>query len=277
MRKQIYDFKEREFLFNYTLLEQSPSIDVHLHDQYEIYYLLSGDVTYYIEGQSYKMAANDIIITNNLELHRPIFDSNQLYERMIIQFYPSYVSNFQDAEYNLLNCFEKRKLGYFNRIEASDVFQYGMNKFFDNIKSYCIHRVPESSIMIKVNFVELLVTLNQYYNAKKELNHSEHYQHDAKVLSILKYINEHLDEKITLDLLGRKFFINKYYLCHIFKKHTGFTIVEYITYKRIMKAKELLVTGMPVMEVASKVGFGDYSNFYKVFKKIVGTSPKKLI
>lgn len=58
---------------------------------------------------------------------------------------------------------------------------------------------------------------------------------------------------------------------------TGFSVIEYITYKRILKAEELLLSGLSILDAANEVGFGDYSNFYKAFKKITGTSPKKYL
>ena len=78
-----------------------------------------------------------------------------------------------------------------------------------------------------------------------------------------------------VDLLEKQFFVNKYYLSHTFKKSTGFTVVEYITHKRIIWAMDLLTVGQPALEVAHTVGFSDYSTFYKAFKKITGISPRE--
>ena len=100
-------------------------------------------------------------------------------------------------------------------------------------------------------------------------------EYDEIIIDILKYINVNLQKKITLDILEAEFHINKYYICHLFKKNTGFTVIEYIIYKRIMRAEELLISGTPIIDVSSQVGFGDYTNFYKSFKKILGISPKK--
>ena len=61
--------------------------------------------------------------------------------------------------------------------------------------------------------------------------------YDEKIVGILDYINNHLHEQITLDLLEEKFYVSKYYLCHLFRKNTGVTVGEYTSYKRILKAK----------------------------------------
>lgn len=98
---------------------------------------------------------------------------------------------------------------------------------------------------------------------------------NAKINAILAYINENLNQRITLDELEMAFFINKYHLCHIFRQNTGFSILEYISYKRIMKAKEMLAEGQSATEVAAQVGYSDYSTFFRAFKNIVGVSPNK--
>lgn len=98
---------------------------------------------------------------------------------------------------------------------------------------------------------------------------------NAKINAILAYINGSLHQRITLDDLEKAFYINKYHLCHIFKQNTGFAILEYISYKRILRAKELLAEGQSAAEAAVQVGYSDYSTFFRAFKNIVGISPNK--
>ena len=52
--------------------------------------------------------------------------------------------------------------------------------------------------------------------------------------------------------------------------------MEYITKKRLVLAKELILEGISLYEAADRVGFSDYSNFYRSFKKTMGFSPKEL-
>ena len=76
-------------------------------------------------------------------------------------------------------------------------------------------------------------------------------------------------------MLASHFYLSSSYLCRIFKDSTGTTINQYITAKRISRAKVLLAEGHPVAETGSLCGFGDYSNFLKSFTRAVGVSPKK--
>lgn len=271
-----YNIRDNEFNFSHTLTD-SPTdlmVETHIHDHYEIYFFLSGDASYYIEGQNYELKRHDLLIMNNKELHRPYFQSNKPYERMVIHFKSKFISHFNTDTYNLLHCFENKKLGLNNKLEASEVFDCGFHGLIKHIEGYAKQNSKESEVMIQTIFIQLLVSLNKGFALKPNTAVDGPVQKNKKISHILEYINENISEKLTLDMLQEKFYANKYYLCHVFKAATGFTIQEYVIYKRIMKAKELLASGMPVLETSNAVGFNDYSNFYRTFKKITGYSPR---
>ena len=274
MKDDDFDYITNNFSLTHRYTEYPIDVDTHIHDCYELYYYISGDFTYYIEGQSYKLCKNDLIITNTRELHRIVFNSREEYEREFIQFKPEYISSFQNEEYNMLSFVQNRKLGYFNKINAEDVLTNGIDKLWKVISKYSQEKSPESSIMIKAVFVQMLVEINKIFSKNNKVLMASA-QYDKIIIEILKFINENLQEKITLSLLEDKFHVSKYYLCHLFKINTGFAVMEYVIYKRIMLAEELLLSGIPIIGISNQVGFVDYTNFYKAFKKIVGVSPKK--
>ena len=88
---------------------------------------------------------------------------------------------------------------------------------------------------------------------------------------ILRYLNEHYTENISLDQLADQFYISKYYLSREFKKEFGTTIIQYLLTKKITNAKELLRYSNDSIEtIAQHCGIDDASYFNKVFKKIEG-------
>ena len=90
------------------------------------------------------------------------------------------------------------------------------------------------------------------------------------------YVEAHLGERLQNDQIAQALFLNVDHLNRIFKKETGMTLSEYISVKRIDRAKLLLLTTrMPVSEVAMSVGFQSFSYFSKIFKKRVGVEPSK--
>ena len=97
-----------------------------------------------------------------------------------------------------------------------------------------------------------------------------------ELIEIKKHLDEHYAEKITLDDLAKRFFINKFYLSKIFKETYGTTVNNYLISKRITRAKQLLrFTDMTVDEIGVAVGMGDANYFSRMFRKVEGTSPSE--
>ena len=99
------------------------------------------------------------------------------------------------------------------------------------------------------------------------------YNEDEIGIRVIKYLNDHIDKNISLDYLAKKFFVSKYYLCRAFKKHNGISVHGYINQKRVTYAKQLIEQGETASGAAYKVGFGDYSAFYRAYVKVTGKSP----
>lgn len=86
--------------------------------------------------------------------------------------------------------------------------------------------------------------------------------------NILTYIQVHMQEQMSLQLISDTFFINRTYICDLFKKNLNITFSQYLTDIRLEKARFLLInTDLKHSEIASKVGFKDEFYFNKVFKK----------
>lgn len=97
-----------------------------------------------------------------------------------------------------------------------------------------------------------------------------------ELVEIKNYLDEHYMEKIVLDDLAERYYINKYYLTKIFKETYGSTINGYIIAKRITRAKQLLrFTDMTVDEIGNAVGMGDANYFSRTFRKVEGISPRE--
>ncbi|MNI62828.1 Bifunctional transcriptional activator/DNA repair enzyme AdaA [compost metagenome] len=93
--------------------------------------------------------------------------------------------------------------------------------------------------------------------------------------SIIEYINNNIEEDITIDELAEYCYLSKFHLSREFKRHTGTTIHKYIVQKKLIQAKELILNNISIKEVYKKCGFGDYSNFFRAFKNEYGVTPKQ--
>lgn len=101
---------------------------------------------------------------------------------------------------------------------------------------------------------------------------------DHVISSVQKYINSHLEDRLTLNEVAAVFGLSPNYLSALFKKSCGIGFSEYITQKKISFAKTLLLEeGLKVYEVANRLGFESAFYFSKVFKKVEGMSPRDFI
>src|SRR5687767_13748523 len=95
------------------------------------------------------------------------------------------------------------------------------------------------------------------------------------VIGTRHYINNNFDKELNLDLLSHIRFTSKFHLLRLFKKYYGQTPKQYLTDKRIQKAKELLKDGMSVTDTCFHVGFESPSAFSTLFKSREGVAPNE--
>jgi YesN/AraC family two-component response regulator len=90
------------------------------------------------------------------------------------------------------------------------------------------------------------------------------------------YIFAHLHEKIVLSDLAKELFLNKNYLCDLFRKEEGITIGEYILHQKILRIQNLLIySSLSYSELATAFGFSSQSHLGRQFKKVTGTTLRK--
>ena len=98
---------------------------------------------------------------------------------------------------------------------------------------------------------------------------------DSDTSPIGAYLQEHYKEIESLEELAKHFEFSKSYLCRIFKQQTGLTIVEYINRLKVQEAYKLLQeTDLPIHEISAGCGFETVIYFNRVFKKIMGNTPR---
>lgn len=259
--------RQSEYMYS-SSESDPPKLKMHLHNYYEFLYFISGDASYIVENNIYKIDEGDIFITRPGELHTLAFHSDKIYERKFIQISKEFLSEFE-----LFDKIDRRSGGENNRIPASAAVKYGLYDYFKKVEYYIVHRVSESDAMIKSYFIQLLVTINSISGRETLASSGPR----TRINDIIDFLTDNISPEITLDFLADRFFINKYYMCHAFKEKTGLTIKEFMNTRKITRAKHLLSDGADIMNLCYDCGFNDYSTFYKTFKKLTGKSPKAFL
>lgn len=240
----------------------------HIHDSVEIYMFIKGDVEYIIEGNAYKLAPFDILIMNENELHNVRITGNADYERAVINIKSSFFESYDISHYKKI--FTNRTPGNGNLIKGYIAQSAGLYSSLNRIERYIAASHKKNDMIIKAMIIEFLHILNEIYTEEEP-----HEKKDALVADIISYINKNLSQPLSLEETAGKFFISKYHLCRIFKQHTGFTFNKYVTAKRVVLVRTLCADGMSISEATTAAGFGNYSNFYRIYVSLTGKSPKE--
>ena len=246
----------------------------HFHDFFEINYSLTDDVHFFVGDQIYSARKGSVFVFNNMDLHRSVSKQDGIYERYVIYFNPDYVQDMCSPQTNLLDCFVNRKPGFSHCLNLSPEQANHFSALLSRIQDIPLSKGFGRDIYRKIAFTEILLCLNSWFGESSE-NYTLQERDFEKIRPVIQYIQQNLAERLTLQHLSGVFYINKYYLCSLFKRATGFTINEYIINRRILKARELLKKKLPVQQVAERVGFNNHSHFTRTFKALVGLSPKQ--
>ena len=220
----------------------------HYHEFDKIILPLGGRVTYVVEGVAYFLKPWDMLLVQHNLIHRVAIDPEEPYERIVIWLGREWMASRSDPGEPLDACFETarrqgfhllrtdgdRRLFYMQKIqqleEALRSTEFGAGRMADTL---C------QQLLIGVNRDML-----RYPTAREE---RDSYRVDPKMEEVLRYIAAHLEEPLSVDLLAREFYLSRYYLMHRFKAVTGYTVHQYISQTRLLRAGELMREGVPVL------------------------------
>lgn len=101
-------------------------------------------------------------------------------------------------------------------------------------------------------------------------------QEERTITGIIRYLQEHLDKEISLNILADEFHLSSQYISQLFKSEIGVNFLAYLTSIRMERAKKLLLaTSFSIGEISEKCGYADYRVFTKTFKKEEGSTPSQ--
>lgn len=244
----------------------------HAHDSYEIYYMRTGERFYFIKDRSYHVNKGDLVLIQPNVLHKTTESRSPNHERILINFKESFMAHIHgEIVKGLFQVFEE---GPVFRLDARELLAVDtiMEKMLREKKQ------PDdaSEGYMKLLLGELLLIILRHVR-QSDLR-SRNAEHPTtlhrKVSDIVKHINEHFHEPMSLKGLADHFHISSYYLCRIYKEVTGFSVIEYVNTLRVQEAQKLLKsTRISVTDITEKVGFESSTHFGRIFKAISGMSP----
>lgn len=244
--------KTDRFFFEYgeEYTEDRVLWENHCHPYYEMIAVLEGEIFAFPEGVRYRIATGDVIVIPQLVYHTVRSVKKSMYRRLIARFDPLALPKpLRDA------------LGttpfFFSSLHTEELRRVCMQEdgaFFAPLAE---------SIMIQLLYEGVTASTS-------EKRHTE----DNALASALHYIEENLARPISLDEIAHATLRSKSSFCHLFREKMKISPKQYILQKRMALAAKLLEARVSPSLVAQKVGYQNYSDFYRMYKKVFGTSPK---
>ena len=131
--------------------------------------------------------------------------------------------------------------------------------------------IRDMKINSELNYLLTLLMNESWHPGEK---HRDADLKKQNVLPVKQYLDEHYQEKISLDFLAEHFFISKYYLTRVFREQFGVSISSYLMNRRVTKAKYMLrFSDEKIKTIGYKCGLGEPHYFSRVFRHMEGMSP----
>ena len=269
-------YLNEEFRLFHLKDSRAQKLDYHYHEFDKLIFFLGGNVTYMVEGVTYFLQPWDVLLVQHNLIHKPEIDANEPYERIVIWLGRDYLTERSTPEEPLDQCFDLARERGFHLLRADGERRLQYMQTIRRLEEALRSQEFGASRMADTLCQQLLIDVNrEILRSRTAQEERDSYRVDPKMEEVLKYITSHLEEELSVDLLAKRFFISRYYLMHRFKDVTGYTVHQYISQKRLLRAGELIRQGIPVMKAAEQSGFSDYSTFLRAFQKTFHMSPKE--
>ena len=238
---------------------------IHIHGHLEIFTLLEGQLDYMIDGVIYQMKVGDVAVVSAGAPHaKKITHSGHLRFAVI---------NVENGFFTEAKCPEYSEFFAHldtteHLIKADSAKEIGLHSAFARLSSYTEGYRHTETPIAACTVLEILYLIA---GGSFTRDYSEH----PTVRRIIEYIGKHYRESISLADISSRLYLSKYYVSRLFKAHTGMTVMEYLTGKRLYEFDRLINAGETMTAAALSAGFPDYTSFYNAYKKAHGVSPRK--
>ena len=261
MRKAIQSILNFEYYTDTAEGKAGNRSAFHFHNLYELYYLERGHREYLIDGEPYPVTENTVVLVPPGTFHEA---TGGEYRRKIFHFSKDYLLRYFSKGYTeeLLSAFERRTI-ILNATEKQDLTLFAARaeqaQLNEDAESFALN------VAAVLSLVKSAVSRQRTENKEERL-----------IDRITEYVEHHAFEKLDLQTIADEFFINKYYLCHLFQSKKGISLFDFLTKLRIERASFLLATtDKKVKEISAECGFRSEYYFSKRFRAVMGISPRE--
>ncbi|WJH32971.1 AraC family transcriptional regulator [Paenibacillus sp. CC-CFT747] len=275
MKEQVwlrYGKEEEDFHFDHVTRTEPFGRNNHFHSTYEIYYLIAGQRAYFIKDRSYLVTPGSLVFINKQEVHKTSDVEVPGHERIVVNFSDRMLEGGSPPPPLLLSAFHSVSRVLPLKLAEQGFVQALMAKLSRELSI----QKEGYELYIRLLLAELLLFAGRLADETgspeepAEIDNPVH----RKITEVVRHLNARFHEPIRLSDLSEQFYVSPYYLSRMFRKVTGFTLIEYVHTMRIKEAQKLLAeTPLKVIEISEAVGFENLAHFGRVFKKLNKVPP----
>ena len=248
--------------------KEGTNIDYHYHEFCKLLMLRSGSGGYTVDGQRYPLETGDIVLIGNQVVHRPEFEHGLLYERVIIYISPEFLRQQSTPDCPLLDIFSG-EMGHVLHLNHPDALWSISDRLEKELAEDKYGRVIVSNGLL----IRLLIEIARSMQDPEAAFSTPIVPTDSRILDILRYIDAHLTEDLSIDTFAEEFYISKFHMMRLFKQETGRSIHDYLQERRLLHARDLIRQGVSATDSCFQSGFRSYSSFTRAYAKHFGTTP----
>lgn len=244
---------------------------LHLNINQMLLYFIQGSGNLVVEDKAHRIQAGDVIITDSAELFHCSIDPGVYHERLSLHIDPQFWAEFPCDMSPLFRIFTDRNKGEGNLIPAEIVESSGLGAALTELFDLVQQDSPCRNMLVLGKLIQLLSLLDGLSGAIEASPPTK----EPLLHQILRYLNEHCAEDISVAQVAAQFHITPSYLSHWFKRHTGLSPWNYVILRRLQRANDWMCEGYSAEEACYRVGFDNYANFFRLYKKHTGISPSQ--
>lgn len=263
----------REFEAYHPISDTTQAIIYHSHPYYEIYFFLSGHNRVVVEGLDMQLSRGDVLIFPPGVMHRNIhLDAEVPYERFYLYVTRAFLGAISTSDYDIPGTLKDMTQNehFCFHIEEEELKKLILQ--VDQIIERSNRTDPANNLITRFQFGSLLI---EALNMMTSLEVIPQDEYSKGMGDLIRYMNLHITEPLSLDDLARTFHVSKFYLLREFKNYTGISIHQYLIIRRILVSQEMIRQGQKPKEACFSCGFSDYSSYYRAFKTRIGMSPEQ--
>ncbi|WIL68508.1 AraC family transcriptional regulator [Staphylococcus cohnii] len=251
--------------------------ELHYHDHYEMFFSLSGNLRYTIEGQSFNLEVGSMLIIPPYEFHRLDEQMDGHAERIGLRFDAKILNELSVENCDLSMCFDKYSPKFKYLLQLSESQKRELYYLLQGLINEQDNQAFGKALAAKSLLTQFLIILNRTAIENEDIVDYSDDPSSHLVRQVLDYMELHYSEDISLEQLENKFFVSRHKITQQFTKLVGYPPYRYLLNLRLRNAQRLLKKGENPQQVATNCGFTDYSNFYRRFKTSYGCSPREFL